>query len=209
MDDRSVANPLDAIHQRELNELKSLTIHRELAVAAALDYCAEHGITAPRWVVEEGATLVRELLLREKALSRGRAGNRISRYKSDQRDVERWDAVEAIRRVRMKTKYDAKLRRQYGETPENSRSMYHHERTLAWLRNGTFECASRYLAGREARVGADAIRASYRRCLRRAGTGSFPDRYYVLDQRFLKKLGIPGLHERKRGTKLLHLYDLT
>ena len=69
--------------------------------------------------------------------------------------------------------------------------------------------ASRYLVGREARVGADAIRASYRRCIRRAGTGSFPDRYYVLDPRFLKKLGIPDLQERKRGTKLLPLYNLT
>jgi hypothetical protein len=117
--------------------------------------------------------------------------------------------VEAIRRIRSKTEYDAKLRRQYGETPQNSRSMYHQERTLEWLRNGTFECASRYLAGRDARTGADGIRASYRRCIRRSGSGSFPDRYYVLDERFLKKLGIPGLHERRPGTKLLPLYDLT
>ena len=209
MVDRSEPSPMDRIHQRELDELKSLTVHRDLAVAAALDYCAEHGITPPQWVVEQAATLLRELLLRERAPGRGRAGNRIARYRNDQRDVERWDAVEAIRRIREKTEYDVKLRRQYGETPENSRSMYHHERMREWLRNGTFECASRYLAGREARIGADGIRASYRRCMRRAGSGSFPDRYYVLDQRFLKKLGIPSLHERKLGTKLLPLYNLT
>ena len=116
MDDRSVADPLDAIHQRELNELKSLTVHRDFAVAAALDYCVEHGVTAPRWVVEEAAKLMRELLMREKAPGRGRAGNRISRYGSDQWDVERWDAVEAIRRIKKKTKYEAELRRQHGET---------------------------------------------------------------------------------------------
>lgn len=200
---------MGCIHQRELDELKSLTVHRDLAVAAALDYCVEEGITPPRWAVERAATLLRELLLREKAPDRGRAGNRVTRYRNDQWDVERWDAVEAIRRIRDKTKYDAKLRRQYGETPEDSGTMMHHECMLEWLRNGTFECASRYLAGREARVGADAIRASYRRCIRRAGTGSFPDRYYVLDQRFLVKLGIPDLHTRKRGTKLLPLYNLT
>jgi hypothetical protein len=209
MNGRSPQSAIDRIHQRELDELKNLTVHRDLAVAAALDYCVEEGITPPRWVVERAAALLRELLLREKAPDRGRIGNRITRYRNDQRDVERWDAVEEIRRIRKKTEYDAKLRRQYGETPENSRNMYHHERMLEWLRNGTFECASRYLAGREARIGADAMRASHRRCLRRAGTGSFPDRYYVLDQRFLKKLGIPGLQERKRGTKLLPLYDLT
>lgn len=209
MDDASRRSAMDRIHQRELNEMKNLTVHRELAVGAALDYCAEEGVTPPQWLVERSAALVRELLMREKALEPGRTGNRIARYKNDQRDVERWDAVEAIRRIRTKTEYDAKLRRQYGETPKNSRSMYHHERMLDWLRNGTFECASRYLAGRDARVGADAMRASYRRCIRRAGSGSFPDRYYVLDQRFLKKLGIADLNERSRGTKLLPLYDLT
>jgi len=45
-----------------------------------------------------------------------------------------------------------------------------------------------------ARLGADGMKASYRRCNRRAGIGSFPDRYYVHDQRFLNKLGIPNLH---------------
>lgn len=209
MDGSDQQNPLDRIHQRELDEMKGLKVHRDLAAAAALDYCAEEGITPPQWVVKEAAALMCALLKRERAFGPGRAGNRISQYRNDQHDVERWDAVEAIRRIRDKTEYDAKLRRQYGETSANSRSMYHHERMLEWLRNGTFECASRYLAGRDARVGADGIRASYRRCIRRAGTGSFPDRYYVLDQRFLNKLGVPNLHERRSGTKLLPLYDLT
>ena len=203
MNDCTAQSRLNCIHQRELDELKNLT------VAAALDYCAEEGIPPPRWVVEGAAKLLCELLVREKAPGRGRVGNRVTRYRNDQWDVERWDAVEAIRRIRAKTKYDAKLRREFGETPENSKSMLHHKRMLEWLRNGTFECASRYLAGREARVGADAIRASHRRCIRRAGTGSFPDRYYVLDQRFLEKLGIPDLQDRKRGTKLLPLHNLT
>jgi hypothetical protein len=87
--------------------------------------------------------------------------------------------------------------------------MYHNERTLEWLSQGTFECASRYLAGRDARVGADAIKASYRRCIERSGPGSFPDRYYLFDARFLAKLGFPDLNDRKSGTKLLPIYNLT
>lgn len=209
MNDDRFPTALESIHERELNELKSLTVHRELAVAAALNYCAEEGIAPPRWVVEEAAALMCELLKREKAFGPGRAGNRLSQYKGDQRDLERWDAVESIRRIRQKTEYDSNLRREYGETPENSRTMHHHERTLAWLREGTFECASRLLAGRDARIGADAMRSSYRRCLRRAGSGPFPDRYYVHDPRFLAKLGIPDLNERKPGTKLLPLCNLT
>jgi hypothetical protein len=208
MDAPSAQSPIDRFHQRELNELKSLTVHRDIAVAAALDYCAEEGLPPPQWVVQRAAALLCELLCKEKSERRGRAGNRVSRYRNDQWDVERWDAVEAIRRIRAKTKYDAKLRREYGETPENSRSMFHHERMLRWLRNGTFECASRYLTGRDARIGPAAMRASHRRCIRRAGSGPLPDRYYLLHERFLSKLGFPSLHDRKPGTKFLLLYDL-
>jgi hypothetical protein len=200
---------MDRIHHRELEEMRSLTVHRDLAVAAALDYCAEAGIAAPQWVVQGAATLLRELLLREKADGPGRAGNRVSRYRQDQWDLERWDAVEGIRRIRKRTKYDTVLRRQYGQNTKNSREMYHNERTLEWLSQGTFECASRYLAGRDARVGADAIKASYRRCIERSGPGSFPDRYYLFDARFLAKLGFPDLNDRKSGTKLLPIYNLT
>jgi hypothetical protein len=209
MDEGKDRSAIDRIHHRELEELRSLTVHRDLAVAAALDYCAEAGIAAPQWVVQGAATLLRELLLREKADGPGRAGNRVSRYRRDQWDVERWDAVEAIRRIRKRTKYDAALRREYRETAKNSRQMYHHERTLKWLSHGTFECAARYLAGREARVAADGMKASYRRCIERSGSGSFPDRYYVFDARFLAKLGFPDFNDRKPGTKLLPIYNLT
>lgn len=201
--------PMERIHHRELEELRQLTVHRDLAAAAALHYCAEAGIAPPSWVVERIAQLLPKLLLREKADGRGRIGNRVAQYRRDQSDLERWDAVEAIRRMREKTKHDADLRRQHGETPENSRAMYHHQRMRTWLRHGTFECAGRYLSGRDARVGADAIKASYRRCGRRSGTGSFPDRYYVFDAGFLAKLGFPDCNHRKSGTKLLPVYNLT
>src|SRR5437588_2963272 len=106
MDESNDRSAIDRIHHRELEEMRNLTVHRDLAVAAALDYCAEAGIAAPQWVVQGAATLLRELLLREKADGPGRAGNRVSRYRRDQWDVERWDAVEAIRRIRKRTKYD-------------------------------------------------------------------------------------------------------
>jgi hypothetical protein len=209
MDECKDRSAMDRIHHRELEEMRSLTVHRDLAVAAALDYCAEAGIAPPQWAVERAATLLRELLLNEKADGPGRAGNRVSRYRQDQWDLERWDAVEGIRRMRKRTKDDAALRRQYGENSKNSREMYHHERKLEWLRQGTFECAAKYLSGRDARVGADAIKASYRRCIDRSGPGSFPDRYYVFDPRFLAKLGFPDLNDRKPGTKMLPIYNLT
>jgi hypothetical protein len=209
MNDRDENSALDRVHNRDLEELRKLTVHRELAVVAALDYCAEEGTEAPNWVAKEASMLLCELLLREKAEGPGRAGNRVSRYRQDQWDVERWDAVETVRRIRKKTKYDAALRRQYGENADNSRAMLDHERMLGWLRDGTFECAAKYLSGRDARVGADGIKASYLRCMDRAGSGPMPDRYYVFDPRFLAKLGFPNLQDRKPGTKSLPLYNLT
>lgn len=200
---------LQAIHQRELNELKSLTVHRELAVAAALDYCAEEKICPPLWVVVEAAALICDLLKREKAQKRGRTAGRISRYQQDHRDLERWDAVEEIRRIRTSVKRNAALRRAHGQTPKNSSALRHEERLIKWFRAGTFQCASMYLTGTGARVDTDAMRASYRRCNKRAGVKPFPDRYYRFDNRFLGKLGVPKLGARKPGSKFLFLYDLT
>jgi hypothetical protein len=204
----SAPTPIERFHQRELDELNGLKFHRDIAVAAALDYCAEEGISPPQWVVQGASALLCELLCKEKSQRRGRAGNRVTRYRNDQWDVERWHAVDAIRGYRAKAKYDAKLRREYGETPQNSTALRQREQMLEWLRNGTFECASRYLTGRDAKVGAAAMRASYRRCGRRAGSGSRPDRYYRHHDRFLSKLGIPSLHDQKPGTKFMFLYDL-
>src|SRR3954471_2506603 len=200
---------LEAIHRRELNEQKNLKVHREIRVAAALDYCAENHIDAPAWLIAEAAVLVRDLLKREKAQERGRKGNSITRYRRDQWDVERWDAVEEIRRMKKRIRADVQLRRKLRFTSENDKDWQYRQRQLAWFGHGTFECASRLLAGRDARVGPEAIKASYRRCKERAGPGPLPDRYYVFDEDFLLKLGIPRLSERKPGTKFLHLFDLT
>jgi hypothetical protein len=198
------------VHQRYLDDLENLTVHRDLAVAAALDYCARERLSPPQWVIERAAVLLGELLMNEKATGPGRAGNRVSRYRHDQRDVERWNAVEEVRRIRAKSKYDAKLRREYGETPKSSKPLLHWLRMLEFIRrHGTFECASRYLDGRDARAGADAIKASYRRCIRRAGKKSYPDRFYRFDERFLATLGFPHIQDLKPGTKCVSLYDLT
>ena len=209
MEHCSPTNALDAIHQRELNEMRRLTVHKELAVAAAMDYCAEEGICAPPWLAVEAAALIRDLLKREKAQKRGRAAGHIARYRQDLCDVERWDAVEAARRIKKKAKDEIELMRSYGKRFEGTPHLRNYERLLAWSRHGTFECASMYLTGRDAKASAETMRASYRRCKRRSGTGPTPNRYYLFDERFLVKLGFPRLTDRKPGTKWLPLYNLT
>jgi hypothetical protein len=200
---------LESIHRRELNELENLKVHTEIRVAAALDYCAENHIRPPAWLTAASAVLLLDLLKREKAQQRGRKGNCITRYRRDQWDVERWDAVEEARRMKKSIRADIQLRRKLGATSEQDKGWQYRQRQLAWFGHGIFECASRLLAGRDARVGAEAMKASYRRCKDRAGRGPLPDRYYLFNEDFLLKLGIPRLSERKPGTKFVHLFDLT
>ena len=199
------------IDERDLAELESLTEHPELAAAAALDLCAEESIRPPGWVVKRAAALLSELLKKERAEKAGRAVGRIARYRQDQWDVERWDAIEEVRRMRSKVRYELKLIKSEGLS-RNSAHARNYERLDSWFsEHGTFACASMYLKGRDARVGPPAMKASHRRCRLRAAVARSqrPDRYYVFDERFLVKLGFPRLSDRKPGTKWLPLYDLT
>ena len=189
--------------------MMNLTVHRELAVAAAMDYCAEEGICPPPKIVTEAASLIRDLLVREKAQKRGRTARPIARYRQDLYDVERWDAVEEVRRIKKKAKREVELMRSCGKMFRGTSRLQNYERLLTWSRNGTFECASMYLAGRDAKASAATMRASFRRYKRRSANGQTPGRYYLFDERFLVKLGFPRLMDRKPGTKWLPLCNLT
>jgi hypothetical protein len=123
-------------------------------------------------------------------------------------DLERLDAVEMIRRARKKVGDEIELMRSRGREFKGTRYWQSALRALAWFRYGTFECASMYLKGRDARASANTIRASYRRCIRRADLGKGLDRYYLFDEDFLVKLGFPRMSERKPGTEYVSLYDL-
>src|SRR3954471_5828831 len=84
------ARPVDRIHERELDSMRDMIAHKELAVAAAVDYCAEEEICPPPWLVSAAAELMRDLLMKEKAQKRGRAAGHIARYRQDLWDLERW-----------------------------------------------------------------------------------------------------------------------
>lgn len=203
------AGPLDDFHERELNELKAVTVHPELATAAALDYCAREEICPPAWVVKKAAELMCYLLKREKAQKRGRTAGHIARYRQDLCDLERFDAILAIRRMRSRVRRDVKIARSRGREFQESKQYEYIKKERAWLRHGTLQCASMYLSGRDARAGVDAIKASYRRVCRNTDGKTIPDQYYLFNEQFLSKLGFPGLMDRKPGTKLLPLYNLT
>src|SRR5436190_20532610 len=96
---RPFKRPFKSIAELHAERLECFRVswHRELGVAAALDYCAKHGLEAPRWVVEQAPALLCNALRRSGPKNRGRACNPIARYRQDMIDYERWDAVRDIR----------------------------------------------------------------------------------------------------------------
>lgn len=194
-------------HKRYLDGLKKTTAHKELAVAAALHFCAEERLIPSKWVLEGSAQLVCALLKRQKAKTRGRTAGNLARYRQGMWDVERWNAVEQIRVIRDRMKADAALLKAHPGYFEDFQ-IEHVKKTQQWLRkHGTFACASMYLNGCYSRVGVDAMRASHRR-VRRAGEDPANTNYRYIDPRFLWEVGIDDRKEVP-GTKWVHLYDLT
>jgi hypothetical protein len=203
---------LEDFHARRLETLEnmSLSIHRRIAVAAALDYCARHGLNAPPWLVTAAAEVLREVLRRERSTKRGRSCGSVARYRQDQIDFERWDVVQYVRQNQKKTVEDIKelssMKRPSKDLlTERQRMLHWAGRT--WLR--TFECASMILKGRQAHAGPDAVRTSYKTVERSIRNEDWSVRYHMLDQEFLRWFGFEGPLDRKQGTKIVPLYDLT
>jgi hypothetical protein len=197
--------PTDYIDERELNQLKEMMADNQLAVAAAMDYCVEHEICPPQWLVAASAALMVDLLKREKSQKRGRSAGYIGRYRQSFWDIERWDAVLEIRRMRKKVRHNLRLARDY-QIPTSK----HDEKMRVLLGNSLdeFEIASSYLAGRDAKAGPDAMRASYRRVRRKFADPETAKQTVLFTERFLRKIGLQGALDQKPGTKRWPLCSL-
>jgi hypothetical protein len=207
MNESQALRPANDFDERYFGQLRKITAHKELAVAAALHYCAEEKVIPPTWVIVGSNALLCDLLKREKAQTRGRATGHLARYRQDTWDLERWNAVDQIRQIRAKV--------QHGEdflkaNPDWQPDCFteHNRKMRQWLqRHGTFACASMYLYGRYSRVGADAMKASHRR-VQHANEDRSNTRYCFIDPRFLWEVGIDDRIEVP-GTKFVPLYNLT
>ena len=202
------------LHQRRLDEmLLARAAHPAIAAAAALDYCVENRVTPPSWVVEDAALALRELLLREKPPVRGRAGGLVARYRQDQIDFERWDAV---LQARENQKRVAERVRVLNEHPtfkaQRPRYLEHELKLLAWLGkdwNRAYEVAAMSLLGRDAFGGPDAVKVSYKRVQKRQKSGVDAGKYVRFHDEFLLKLGFEHVAWHRPGIKMLPIYNLT
>lgn len=197
---------IDHYHELELQSLKEMSVHNDIAFAAAMYYCMQHEICPPPWVVAGGAKLMIELLKREKSQKRGRAAGRIARYRQDLWDFERYDAVGQIRELRERFKREAETLEQY---PEYKKDYPHVAKAQKWLANETFECASMSLRGSFAAGGPVAVKKSYRRVKEAMRSGSGAHRYHLMFGDFVFKIGLDWPGAVRPGTKLAPFWELT
>jgi hypothetical protein len=198
--------PRSAIFDEELERIRKVGQHNDLAYAAGLRHCVVEGIEPPLWLLQEIDALLTNLLTREKPRKRGRHAGRIARYRQDMRDFSRWCAVDEVRRHRQEykekaeemSKYSADQRRRYGCIDKIQR----------WFKYGTFRCAAMSLLGTEAFASPDTVRASYRRVERRMRSPAEAFRYYVFWGDFLHRIGMPWPGSYSTGMKFTPFYDL-
>jgi hypothetical protein len=208
--DAGCNDDVNSYHERRLNEFRAAVAHREIAIAAAMDYCAQAGVSPPQWLTEAGADLISRLLKSEHVNAVGRSRGPIRRYRQEMIHVDRWFAVHAVRDIAANVRRDRKILRDEGRRfSKYLRQRYEFEigRRSKWLSQGTFPCASLYLSGSESFAGPDAVRASYRK-IERINANPAANQSCILENSFLEKLGI-ALDDRNSGMKLLHLFDLT
>jgi len=198
--------PVDRLHEEELERHRKSAVHNDIAVAAAMYYCAEEKICPPPWLVAASANLMIELLKKEKSKKRWRAAGRVARCRQDLFDFDRWNAVHQIRELKKKNKDELEILKTWGDVDQRHVTRIH--KTQAWLlRHDTFECASMSLTGCDAKAGPEAVRASYRRVKRAMADKSVAYRYSLFTGNFLHRVGIDWGY--RTGTKIVPFYDLT
>src|SRR2546430_12638278 len=103
---------LEELHETELEYLKRMFDSGvPIAVPAALDYCARHGVTVPRCLTVEAAKMFCSHLSGNAPKGRGRSCGTVNRYRQDAIDYVRWDAVIEVRENRVRLREDIKTLR--------------------------------------------------------------------------------------------------
>lgn len=206
----SPSGALDAIHSEYLNTLDGMTAHREIAIAAAMDYCAEWNVTPPHWLVHAAAEMLLNSLRKERPSKRGRAAGHLARYRQDMIDFERWDSVKETRWNQKRLYEDLVLCRSHPNyQPHLMKSKVKMQSFAGRTWDEAYVCAAKLLRGRDAYAGADSMKTSYLKVRKALKSRAAANRYYIVDESFWRKMGLPHVLHRKEGTKLLPLFDLT
>jgi hypothetical protein len=204
--------PFESIAELHAERLECLRVtwHRELGVAAALDYCAKHELEVPRWVVRETPGVLCNALSRLGSKKRGRSCNPVARYRQDMIDYERYDAVRDVREKQTELREVVDELRSRTKLP--AQMLEEREKMLLWVGHTwlrAYECATMILAHTEAFGGPEAMKASYLEVRRNSRDPKQALRYYILDSSFLNGLGLSTHIDAPRRKKTVPYYEMT
>jgi hypothetical protein len=209
IDARAMAEHEHEIHMEKFETMTRHEIHPELAVTAALDYCAQHAIPAPQWLAIAATRLLCRLVGNRVPKKRGRAVSPAARYIQDMIDYERWDVVRETREKQVQVMEQVE---ELNGIPNAPRAMVQDRQRLHewagedWLH--AYECASMQLQTTIAHAGPEAVKKSYQ-TYQHKGRGRISSlQYYRFDPALLNQLGIT-VDFARRGNKGVPLYYLT
>ena len=142
---------LKKLHESQLSDFEAMfRAGVVMAIPAAVDYCAEHGLVAPAWLTKASAKLFCTLLRSDTPKVIGRANGFVSRLREHMKDFARWDAVCAVEDERKHFRREvAKLRAlpmTSRELQKRDKLLREMEKRIARLGNTldrAFKCASR------------------------------------------------------------------
>jgi len=189
----------DAFDEIYLESFAKLTEHESVAVARAMYYCKTHQICPPTWLVEKAATLLIELLKREKGMGRGRP-NRLARFKKDYAKRERWEAVESVHSIRADHKSDDGLLKILSKHEPGADRRKFHKARGDWLKQGTYECAAELLEQEYSRASTSTIQDSHVEVEDAIERGTDMTAIWF-DDSFLESLGVKKAQVKSRVKK--------
>jgi hypothetical protein len=199
------------LHANELTCLETMAqAGAEVAVPAALNYCSEHRLNIPPWLLTAATATVCGLLKRQKSAKRGRSCGVLARYRQDMIDYARWDQITVVREQQLLFREQVDELRVIPALPHGA--LENHEKTLAWL-GGTldraFECAAMLLRGTSAYGSPEAMKRSYFNVRRNSRDPHQAFRYHQLTPSILRELGLDEVLDLQAGRKPIAPHELT
>jgi hypothetical protein len=208
------SRPFGSMRELHANELACLEAMArsgiEVAVPAALNYCTEHGLNTPPWLLVAATGMFSSLLKLQKSTKRGRSCGVVARYRQDMIDYARWDQIMVVRERQLLIREQIEELRTISAVPCGV--LEEHEKTLAWLGstlNRAFECAAMLLRGTSAFGSPEALKRSYFKVRRNSCDPDQALRYRQLNPSILKMLGLGEVLSLGVGRKPIALYELT
>lgn len=205
-------NSIEELHDHQLDCYKALPC-RELGTIAALDYCAQHGLTVPQWALGSAPVLMTSLLSGRSTKKRGRAGGIVERLRQDIIHFARYDTVREVREKQTEFYEEVVELKKLKNIP--SEVLAEKKKMLAWLGGSlqrAFECAAMILQNTIAFGSPEAMKRSYLEYRRSCGDPAQWLRFYQLSPDLVRRLGIyddTGIAPHKPGRKFVPFYDRT